>query len=71
MSEIKFERTPAYKNLGRNGSTEACGINVNRIGDEIVLTPINSRDALTRCQIVIPSELAVTLATMIIEAGGE
>lgn len=67
MSEALFPRIPAYRNLGRNGYSFSKGLQVQRLGDEITLRPINSKDELTKCQIVVPAEMAQAIAAMLIE----
>lgn len=71
MSEMLFPRIPEYRNLGRNGLSYGKGLQVQRLGDEITLRPINSKDEVAKCQIVIPAEMAQAVADMLIaEANG-
>lgn len=66
MSEVLFPRIPEYRNLGRNGLSFSKGLQVQRLGEEIVFRPINSRDEVAKCQIVIPVEMAQAVAAMLL-----
>ena len=53
MAEVCFPRTQ-WQTLGRNGSSESCGIQVLQQGAEVFLQPINSRGNVSRARLVVP-----------------
>lgn len=53
MAEIEFPATQ-WQTLGRNGTSESCGIQIIQQGAEVFLQPINSRGNVGRARLVVP-----------------
>jgi hypothetical protein len=53
-TEIKFDRTLTA--IGRNGTSQAHGIEICNDGSQINLYPINSKGQVSNCLIPIPKE---------------
>ena len=49
---VKFDEEAVY--VGRNGTGRQSGLEVELVGDRVVLEPVNSKGNTANCQIAVP-----------------
>jgi len=71
MTTITFTRAAEYACVGRNGMSQAHGLNVQTLGDDVAFQQVNSKGDLTNCRIVLPREHAAQLAAELLRIDGD
>lgn len=60
---IYFDKPAPVDNLGRNGYSRACGVNVYCDDNMLFIESINSKGNIGNARIVVPKEYVVALIT--------
>jgi hypothetical protein len=66
IERINFPR-PQYDALGRNGYYGTTGLSVMMLDNQIIISPITTRNKIAQTRIVIPVDYANELATCLID----